>query len=669
MAPKDRVRPEELTYSRQGDTTILRPQANPVDTYVRPAEPIKSSLHDVATSLAQVQPRLDRFVSERAYEQAQEDAREAEAKGMIATAKSWDEAIQKGEVSAGASPLYKRVFEETLGKLSGLNDAQAKLWQEWVAPDNAVRTTQDPEVIAKWFQERRAKFLEGKSSDWVKGFSPALAQVQQQLTQKIISDNVKYIEQQNHDALGQLFMERISAGIAKGQSPGAIAAQLADDALPQRFAGMQGRDINQVMAKAILAVAQKTGRTDILQIGYADRPDLKRPGGTIKGVFTIPEFAMAADSAATSILSKANAAETRAQLAEARAEKRVAKDMLGEMITKRAEDPTWEPDTDWKVRAARAGLTPAVLRSQLDATIRPPKSYDPVVFNSIAEKYVDVLRSGGDATQAIQAMAPYMTASQLLQLHKENDKGADSLFRSRVYGIQDDALKSMVDRLNKNLDPIGAANIVRQARTELAQFALEEQRRMSAGGTVDPAKLEQLIVNKTNELAERMRQADEGNAPPSQPTGKPGQKQSSATPAAPSTTSAAPAAAPKATGSTAAAIPTDRLIPVPATQSAHTFPGTADGSEWKPLTLEGLDFKTINYLRADPMRDVGGRPLWQAVDERYGQGASKKLLSATTGEINWILKKSQFHNKQTAPFTTTLEEVGDELTRNRSPNK
>ncbi|TAJ97152.1 MAG: hypothetical protein EPO10_14625 [Reyranella sp.] len=664
MAPKDRVRPEPLTYERQGDTTVLRPQANPVDTFVRPTEPLKSSLMDVAQSLAQVQPKLDRFVSEKAHQQAIADARDAEAKAMVATSKSWDEAIKNGEAPAGASPLYRRVFEETQGKVHGLNTAQAQLWQEWVSPENTIRTTQDPEVIGKWFADRRKKFFDGKSNDWINGFSPAFAQVQQQLTQKIIGDNVKYIEQANHDALGQLFMERIMAGAASGQTPSQIAAQLADDALPQRFAGMQGKEINTIAAKAIISVAQKTGRTDLLQIGYSDRPDLKNPGGTIKGVFTIPEFSMQADAAQTAILSKANAAETRAQLAEARAEKRMGKDMMVELVEKKSADPNWEPDVEWKKRAARAGLSPTVLRAQLDASVRPPKSYDPVTFNTMALQYVDLVRSGKDATSAIEAMAPHLSAPQLLQMHKENDKGADSIFRSRVYTVEHDGLKGMVDKLTKSLDGPAANNRVTAALGDLVQFTLDEQRKMSAGGPIDLRKLEDAVRAKGQELRDRLIQENEGaftdpNAPQGSKPGakgsKPGQ-QAQGQPSNPNTV--------------ANAIPADRIVDASPQAQGYQFPPatttTSAGMQiiatWQPPPGATIDIREINLLRMNPMAlNAEGVPLWKRFDETYGVGASRYFATNSQREITVFL------DRQRASRAQSVKDAQDRVRNSNAP--
>lgn len=629
MAPKDRVRGEELTYARQGDTTVLRPQASPVDTYVRPTEPLKSSLHDVAQSLAQVKPSIDRYTARAADAQAIEDAREAEAKGMVSTAKSWDEAIKNGEAPAGASPLYQRVFEETLGKVTGLNKAQATLWQEWVSPDNAIRTTQDPEVIAKWFQDRRGKFYEGKSPDWIKGFNPSFAQVQQQLTQKIIGDNVKYIEQANHDALGQLFMDRILAGSGK-MSASQIAAQLADDSLPQRFAGMQGREINTIAAKAIIAIAKKTGRTDILQIGYQDRPDLKNPGKTIRGVFTIPEFAAAADDASTSILSKANAMETRAQLAEARAEKRVVKDTMTEIMTKSLEDPNYVPPKELLLKGVKAD--PSFMshyRTQRKAArdeVEP--RYDPIAFNKLATDFVDGIREGRDVTPVISAMAPYGTASQILQWNQMADRGANSdqsIFKSRAYAIADDSLKGMQDQLGRKIDPILASNNIRELRTQLLQYASGLERDLiKSDGRIDPDKVSKALDDKARQLGDGL--AAKYGTPTTTGTAQPSPQQPQQQGAA--QTPNAPASV------------TDSVNIVPLSKEASTGRWPKSAHPWTLPPGIQADANEINALRTFPFKtNAAGTPFWQSFEQKYGAGSVDFFMNNNQNAIGSQLRK------------------------------
>lgn len=611
MAPPRRETPDSLTYSRQGDSTLLRPQAAPVDTFVRQAAPLKSPLNDVAESLLSIRPQLDRYLSSKVDEIAHEDKVAAEAKAMVATAKSWDEAIQKGEADAGASPLYKRVYEETLGKINGLNTAQAQLWQDWVSPDNKIRNTQNPEEIAGWFNERRSKMLEGKTPDFVKGLAPALNQVQQQLTQKIIADNVKGIEQANHDALGQLFMDRITAGAAQGLSPQAIAAQLADDAIPHRFAGMQGKEINTIAAKAIIAVATKTGNTNLLNIGYADRPDVKNPGQTLRGVFTVPDFAAAADSARTGILARGNAEENRRMIAEARAEKRVVKDVMAEIVAKKLEDPNYEPPKELLLKGVQAD--PSFMshyRTQAEAIRRnEAPRVDPVAFNSLAGNFVDGIRQGKDVTPIISAMAPYMTPTQLISLHQQADRGANSdqsIFKSRAYTLADDSLKAMVDQFGRKFDPVQSAVDVGAARSELFRFASQWERDALKSGSIDPEKMSTVLAEKAKQLGEQLASKPSTLGAPALPAPMQAPGQQTQAPAAP--------ASPNSIGNS--------INIAPISKEAGTARWPTSKEPWDLPQGLVADVNEINALRKNPfLKSQSGNTLWQAFESKYGPGA------------------------------------------------
>lgn len=736
MADKPRIVPDPLVYSRQGDTTVLRPQAAPVDTFVRPAEPTRSPLWDLAQSLSEVRPTLNKFIAERFNEMGLKDAREAEAKAMVSQAQSLDEAITKGEIAPGQSPIYQRVFTETLGKLYGLNHAQATLWQQWVAPDNPVRSSQDPDVISKWFAERRARMMEGRSPDWVKGFAPAFNQTQQQLTQHIISNNVKAIEDQNHDALGQLFMERIMAGTAAGKSPEEIAATLADDSLPQRFAGMRGKEINTIVAKAIIAVAERTGNVDLLKIGFADRPDIKNPGsaataiGTIegggrydaigpianskgqraygkyqvmdfnigpwtkevlgtamtpqeflknpqaqdavfnakfgqyvkqygsqaaaarawfagpggmnnpnatdvlgtsvrgyeqkfiKGVFTIPEFAVAASNAQTSILAKATAAEQRAALAEARVEKHTAQSVMVQIVEAKLKDPNYEPPPELILQGVKADPTFASkMATQLAALTKVDKPrFDPQAFNALSAQFVTGIQQGKDVTPIIAAMAPYGTASQILEWNKMAT--TDNVLKSPAYHIADQSLQKMQDTLSAKLEPYDAARKVNDLRQEFFSYAWSyEQAALAKGQRVDPEKMSADFQIKIREMAERA-QTEAGILP----------------------TPATKSSAPQAPGQQGAAQPppgtpasvTDALNIVPLSKEASGPRQWPEGEHpWSaPPPGVQVDAAEVNALRTSPFVKNGqGLAYWQAFETKYGPGSAKFFITNNPNAI------------------------------------
>lgn len=631
-----RVTPDPLVYERQGDTSVLRPQAAPVDTFVRPAEPQKSDATALAETLASVRPQINKFLNDKADDIAYDDAREAETKAMVSTAKTWDEAIAKGEVSAGASPLYQRVYEETLGKLHGMNEAQAKLWQDWVSPDNKIRNTQNPQEIAQWFAGKRQELLAGQSVDFQKGLAPMLNQVQQQLTQRIIADNIKAIEQGNHDALGQLFMDRIAQGRKAGWSPAQIAAQLADDALPQRFAGMQGKEINQIAAKAIIGSAQAFKDPNILQVGYSDRPDIRNPGQTIRGVFSIPDFAGAAESARTSILQHQYTQEARADAAQARADRKVAAQTLGGWVAKLTEDPNWEPSAD-DIRAA-VKANPEIMshwRTQQKAMKEPKATPDLNALNDLTPKFLDAVREGRDVGPIVTSMIATnsLTSAQVLALHKQADRYAnseDNILKSRAYGVADDTIKGALDPLSRKLDPLGAALEVGKARSELYRFATDFQLQALKNGKFDGDAFSRAVETKAAELVQRM-----GTTSPSAPAPMPVDPTQSAPTPPTQQQGAAPAApGPTSIGSNI------QLAPIAAEAAQMRWPAAPQGAQWSPKPGVQIDIAEINALRSQPLvKNAQGTALWQAFEQKYGPGSVAFFMSPNQNTILQRLQK------------------------------
>lgn len=630
MGDKPRITADPLLYTRQGDSTVLKPQAQALDTFVRPAEPVASSWHEVAKSLAEVRPGLNRFIEEKGNQISAEDARKAEADGMISTATNWDDAIKKGEVSAGASPLYKRVYEETQGKLHAANVAQATLWQKWMAPENEIRSTQDPAVIGKWFADQRKMFIDGKSADFSAGFMPAYNGMQQQLTQRIISDNVKELEGRNHDALGQLMTDTILAN--RNLSPSEIAAKLASDGLPQRFAGMQGKEINTVMAKAIIATATKLNDPRLLQVGYADRPDAKNPGQVIRGVFTIPDFASAATTAQTQMESRAYTQAARADHQSNIANKKAAADTRVAILTdqlKNRDDPNWEPDPKLLEKGITADPNFASqIKSQTEAlkkVVRPPNV---TVSTSLMINFSERIARGENVTGDLLAASTSNNLSQpqidTLVKAQTSAQSETSVLKNPAYGLWDTQIKKSIDPLTTKLNSGEASRLTGLAQSSLLRAALDyEDQRRKENKPINEADLSAYLDKTGQDIIKRL-----GLATASQdPNGAPASILDTKTPlpATPSTTpaGASPAFPAKPTGA-------PKFSPVKAgfILPTEVSPDGAAPVDWTPTpeALADLTPDFINRFRAEPDKASGGSILWQRIDAKYGKGAAAYLL-------------------------------------------
>ena len=89
----------------------IRPVASPSDTYVRPAEPAPSDLHQLAQGLSAADTGLSDFLAKRQEEADAVDKIRGEAAFNRSNALGWGEAVRQGLVPANASPVYMRSYK------------------------------------------------------------------------------------------------------------------------------------------------------------------------------------------------------------------------------------------------------------------------------------------------------------------------------------------------------------------------------------------------------------------------------------------------------------------------------------------------------------------------------------------------------------------------------
>lgn len=108
------------TPSPEIQATPLRPVASPVESYVRPAEPSRSSLHDVAQGLAAFDTGLQTWLQKREQEQSKADAARGEAAFNRNNQVGWAEAVASGTVPASASPIFVESYKTAQGSHMGV---------------------------------------------------------------------------------------------------------------------------------------------------------------------------------------------------------------------------------------------------------------------------------------------------------------------------------------------------------------------------------------------------------------------------------------------------------------------------------------------------------------------------------------------------------------------
>jgi hypothetical protein len=314
-------------------SAVSRAAASPVDTFGGFQRAPGNSLQDLAEVLGRINPDVRRLAAASQALADDRDTREAERQAALTEARSWSEAVERGEVPAGASPVFQRAWRETRGKRLA-TDFGTQVMQDWLSPDNPERNTEDPQVFQRFLDQRRRAFLEGMDDDTKTGFLSRVGQYENQLINAVNGERIRRAEQAAEADLGALMMAKLREGRA---NPEAAIAAAHGEALGMRFAGMSGERINKVLAQAIISAAEAADDPRILDAAKAPRPDLTRPGQTIPSLASIPEFAQAFAAARTRINASRLTAENRAYIAEQRLRKERADQVVGAFSVAAAE--------------------------------------------------------------------------------------------------------------------------------------------------------------------------------------------------------------------------------------------------------------------------------------------------------------------------------------------
>lgn len=186
---------------------FIKPVANPVDTYVRPAhravpKPDSSGqgLIHLAQALSKMQPSLDRFFTQRIEEQDQETIRKAQhdhakLKMSFADAVKLHERTNGAQgIPPGASPFYIQNYKQMNGEWLGRSRYQEFVGRKWQESGLATQLyDNEAEASANYFQwlnKTRNEFADtyggdgegGVDAHWFDGFLKSSEQVETALS-------------------------------------------------------------------------------------------------------------------------------------------------------------------------------------------------------------------------------------------------------------------------------------------------------------------------------------------------------------------------------------------------------------------------------------------------------------------------------------------------------
>jgi muramidase (phage lysozyme) len=147
----------------------IRPVAAPVDTYVRPAEPAPSDLHQLAQGLAAFDSGLSDFMASRQKKQDEADLIKGEAAFNQNNSLGWGEAVRRGLVPANASPNFVKSYKAAQGSLAGLqlNDKFDKAYMSW-----SGRGSNDPNAFSQFLTGFVKENIGTDDVDVLRGLNP-----------------------------------------------------------------------------------------------------------------------------------------------------------------------------------------------------------------------------------------------------------------------------------------------------------------------------------------------------------------------------------------------------------------------------------------------------------------------------------------------------------------
>jgi muramidase (phage lysozyme) len=299
MAPRAQV-------DRIQRTEQLRPAAEQVDTYVRPA---RSPLLDVADALGQFDSGLKSFIDQR-DKKAEEDADiKGRARAFSDTDGEFATLVDSGKIPAQYSPFYVKGFQK--GRGERMASSLKADWQDYW-DKSTWKDSEDPDAFDKGFQQwAKSKVPADASPDLLRGLMPGLEAIQS-------GANDQFTEYRHNKLVGDNLATGAANGldtVTEGLNAGSALPEGAD--YPKIFSGVNekfaatvangdpGQKAEGVFIDAMSAKIIASGDADLLKWF-----DTKVPGKdytwrqTVKGIET-------ANQTEASLASSANSQQVR----------------------------------------------------------------------------------------------------------------------------------------------------------------------------------------------------------------------------------------------------------------------------------------------------------------------------------------------------------------------
>lgn len=258
----------------------LRPSAEEVDTYVKPAKVDDGSenLRSLAQGLSKMDAGLGSFMEER-QRSLDEDAKlQAEADFYANNAIGFNEAVRQGKIPAFASRAYVQAYQGVQGQVDGYGlDAKFKLAQSQLDVSKM-----DLPAYNAWVQKFTKENLPpGTDPAVLRGLLPRIRSLSEQGLNQFVADKDKATKKQAGDAQGALVNETIEEdrrnNLVGGKpfDPVATGAKLAAARQAAVGSGMTEQQADTLYVDAVTRMAVEKRDPTILKLLDAPVPGQK----------------------------------------------------------------------------------------------------------------------------------------------------------------------------------------------------------------------------------------------------------------------------------------------------------------------------------------------------------------------------------------------------------
>ena len=224
----------------------IQPQAAPVDTFVRTADPAPSSLHDLAKGLASLDSGLGAYMEKRQKKLDEADKIRGQAAFYRNNQTEYAEAVRQGLIPANSSPVFMESYKGSQGNLAGIR-LREQFNQAYLQWDG--RNSDDPELFQTFLNTFISENVQTDDPDILRGLMP-------------------HLDALTNDAMSTWSKERADAAYnGSVATRGAVAGETIDYASTTGIASEKGTDYDALW-EDLLAGREEALSSGIKQSDY-----------------------------------------------------------------------------------------------------------------------------------------------------------------------------------------------------------------------------------------------------------------------------------------------------------------------------------------------------------------------------------------------------------------